>query len=65
LAPTPTAPPQHPQAHSFELDLDTTKYGEYVRGGIVAQYKEPKTLAFKSLAEVRARARAVGLWLAG
>ncbi|GBG00327.1 ubiquitin-activating enzyme E1, partial [Raphidocelis subcapitata] len=39
------------KAHSFELDLDTGKYGEYLRGGIVTQFKEPKTLAFKSLEE--------------
>ncbi len=32
------------QAHSFELDLDTSSYGEYQRGGIVVQFKEPKVL---------------------
>jgi hypothetical protein len=30
------------QAHSFELELDTTGFSEYVRGGIVSQHKEPK-----------------------
>jgi hypothetical protein len=30
------------QAHSFELELDTTGFSEYVRGGIVTQHKEPK-----------------------
>ncbi|EFJ51834.1 hypothetical protein VOLCADRAFT_79505 [Volvox carteri f. nagariensis] len=39
------------RAHSFELDLDTSSWGEYVRGGIVVQVKEPKTLAFKTLDE--------------
>lgn len=43
------------QAHSFEIDVDTTGFGEYSRGGIVTQFKEPKTLAFKSLAEVGPR----------
>ncbi|KIZ06683.1 ubiquitin-activating enzyme E1 [Monoraphidium neglectum] len=42
---------KNPKAHSFELDLDTTGFGEYSRGGIVTQFKEHKTLAFKSLAE--------------
>ncbi|GLC36229.1 E1 ubiquitin-activating protein [Pleodorina starrii] len=37
------------KAHSFELDVDTTGWGEYVRGGIVVQVKEPKALAFKTL----------------
>lgn len=39
------------QAHSFELDLDTTKFGEYIRGGIVTQHKESKQLSFKKLSE--------------
>lgn len=38
------------QAHSFELEEDTSSYGAYSRGGIVTQHKSPKTLAFKSLA---------------
>ena len=38
--------------HSFQLELDTTKgFGEYVRGGIVTQFKEAKKLQFKTLAE--------------
>jgi ubiquitin-activating enzyme E1 len=39
------------QAHSFELELDTSSYSEYQRGGIVTQVKESQTLAFKTLAE--------------
>ena len=39
------------QAHSFELELDTSGFSEYARGGIVQQHKEAKTLEFKSLAE--------------
>ena len=42
------------QAHSFELEEDTSGYGEYVRGGIVTQHKEAKTLAFRGLAEAAA-----------
>lgn len=30
------------QAHSFELECDTTKFGAYARGGIVTQHKESK-----------------------
>eukprot|EP00879_Flechtneria_rotunda_P024769 GHRR01026278.1.p1 GENE.GHRR01026278.1~~GHRR01026278.1.p1 ORF type:complete len:166 (-),score=44.70 GHRR01026278.1:478-975(-) len=41
----------HCQAHSFELDVDTTKFGEFVRGGIVTQHKETKILSFKKLSE--------------
>ena len=40
------------QPSSFELDLDTSSFGEYTRGGIVVQSKEHKTLAFKTLAQV-------------
>jgi hypothetical protein len=47
--------PRGCQAHSFELDIDTTKFGEYARGGIVTQYKPAKTMAFKSLEEVRGK----------
>ncbi|DBB17709.1 TPA: NEDD8-activating protein uba3 [Trebouxia sp. C0006] len=39
------------QAHTFELDEDTTSYGDYVKGGIVTEYKEHKTLDFKPLAQ--------------
>lgn len=35
--------------HSMELELDTTNFKEYVRGGIVTQHKEHKVLAFKTL----------------
>lgn len=39
------------QAHSFELECDTSGFGAYVRGGIVTQHKESKVLTFKKLAE--------------
>ena len=39
------------QAHSFELDADTTKFGAYTRGGIVTQHKESKVLNFKKLSD--------------
>ncbi|WIA10070.1 hypothetical protein OEZ85_010280 [Tetradesmus obliquus] len=39
------------KAHSFELELDTTGFSEYVRGGIVTQHKEHKVLSFKTLAQ--------------
>ncbi|KAG2486273.1 hypothetical protein HYH03_015097 [Edaphochlamys debaryana] len=35
--------------HSFEVDVDTSGWGDYVRGGIVVQVKEPKKLAFRTL----------------
>ena len=38
------------QAHSFELEQDTSGYSSHARGGIVTQHKEPKQLAFKPLA---------------
>ena len=45
----------HPaQPHSFELEEDTSAYGEYQRGGIVTQHKEAKTLAFRGLEEATA-----------
>ncbi|KXZ53042.1 hypothetical protein GPECTOR_8g407 [Gonium pectorale] len=37
------------KASSFELDVDTSGWGEYVRGGIVVQAKQPKSLAFRKL----------------
>ena len=37
--------------HSLEIDVDSTGFGAYVKGGIVTQVKQPKTLCFKSLAE--------------
>ncbi|GLI63113.1 hypothetical protein VaNZ11_006018 [Volvox africanus] len=40
---------QNCKAHSFELAVDTSEWGEYVRGGIVVQVKEPKALVFKTL----------------
>jgi hypothetical protein len=33
--------PSH-QAHSFELECDTSGFGAYARGGIVTQHKESK-----------------------
>jgi hypothetical protein len=32
------------QAHSFELELDTSNFGAYQRGGLATQVKEPKQL---------------------
>lgn len=37
--------------YSFYLEEDTTKYGPYVKGGIVTQVKQPKILKFKPLRE--------------
>ena len=37
------------QPHSFELEEDTSGFKGYVRGGIVAQFKRPKQLAFQPL----------------
>eukprot|EP00898_Chlorokybus_atmophyticus_P002590 jgi/Chlat1/3331/Chrsp222S03397 len=37
--------------HSFTLEEDTTGFGQYVRGGIVQQVKQPKVLNFKPLKE--------------
>ncbi|CAG9465807.1 unnamed protein product [Pedinophyceae sp. YPF-701] len=37
------------KATSFQLDCDTTGFPEYTRGGMVAQVKQPKKLAFKPL----------------
>lgn len=42
------------KAHSFELDLDTRGFKEYVSGGIVTQRKQAKVLAFKPLKEALA-----------
>eukprot|EP00798_Chlamydomonas_sp_ICE-L_P022623 gene22623-29766_t len=38
-------------AHSFLLDIDTSVYGEYLRGGIVTQVKDTKILAFNTLSK--------------
>jgi ubiquitin-activating enzyme E1 len=46
----PLPSPLCPQAHSFELDLDTSGWEPYQRGGIVTQVKQAATLAFKPLA---------------
>lgn len=37
--------------YSFMLEDDTTNFGAYERGGIVAQVKQPKVLKFKPLRE--------------
>lgn len=47
-------PPACLQAHSFEIEADTSSWGEYVRGGIVVQVKESKSLSFKKLEQVGA-----------
>jgi hypothetical protein len=49
----PALPPL--QAHSFELELDATSCGQYKRGGLVVQVKQPKVLSFKSLAQALAQ----------
>lgn len=28
--------------YSFQLDIDTSSFGDYARGGLVTQFKEPK-----------------------
>ena len=35
--------------HGFELDVDATKFSQYVGGGIATQVKLPKEMKFKSL----------------
>lgn len=37
--------------YSFFIEEDTTNYGEYKKGGIVTQLKQPKVLNFKPLRE--------------
>ncbi|MBA0785151.1 hypothetical protein Gotri_025544 [Gossypium trilobum] len=37
--------------YSFTLEEDTTKFGTYIKGGIVTQVKQPKVLNFKPLRE--------------
>lgn len=39
------------KAHSFEIDMDTSSFGAYDRGGLVVQVKEPRDLKFKTLRE--------------
>ncbi|KQK14498.1 hypothetical protein BRADI_1g16680v3 [Brachypodium distachyon] len=34
---------------SFSIEEDTSKFGNYIKGGIVTQVKEPKVLCFKTL----------------
>jgi len=40
--------------HHFELEEDSTQFGEFARGGIVTQFKPSKSLTFKTLAEALA-----------
>lgn len=40
--------------HSFEVDIDSTGFAAYERGGLATQHKEGKTLAFKTLAQALA-----------
>ena len=35
--------------YSFYLDEDTTSFGQYIKGGIATQVKQPKLLKFKTL----------------
>ncbi|KAH7624317.1 hypothetical protein Ndes2526B_g00502 [Nannochloris sp. 'desiccata'] len=39
------------KAHSFEVEIDSTGFNAYERGGMVTQHKESKSLAFKTLAQ--------------
>lgn len=39
------------QKTSFKLDVDSTGFGQYVKGGVVTQKKEGKDLQFKTLEE--------------
>lgn len=39
------------QAHSFEVEEDSSSYTPYERGGLATQHKEPKVLSFRTLAE--------------
>lgn len=41
----------HEQAHSFEVEEDSTAYSPYISGGIATQVKESIVLSFRSLAE--------------
>ena len=39
------------QAHSFEVEVDSTQFSPYISGGIATQVKQSKTLDFQSLAD--------------
>ena len=39
------------KAHSFLLEEDTTQFGAYISGGMAVEQKQPKTVAFKPLAD--------------
>ena len=43
------------QAHSFEVDVDSTPFSPYISGGIATQVKEAKVLKFQSLSDAIAR----------
>lgn len=42
---------KHTRPYSFTLEEDTTNFGQYEKGGIVTQVKQPKMLHFKPLRE--------------
>lgn len=44
-------PPADAQANSFVVEVDSSGFGQYARGGIVTQAKQAKALAFKPLAQ--------------
>ena len=39
------------RAHSLEVDVDSSNFGEYIKGGMITQVKQPKTLHFESLSK--------------
>lgn len=39
------------RAHSLEVDVDSSSFGEYIKGGMITQVKQPKTLHFESLSK--------------
>lgn len=43
--------PMCPQAHSFEIEEDSTAYSTYQKGGLATQVKETKHLSFRTLKE--------------
>ncbi len=47
-------PCEQPKTRIIELDIDSTGFSPYVRGGIATQVKESKDVAFKSLRDALA-----------
>jgi ubiquitin-activating enzyme E1 len=39
------------RAHSLEVDVDSSNFGEYIKGGMITQVKQPKTLHFETLSK--------------